>query len=342
MVELNYRPATSIIIRAYNEAAHIEKLLLGIKAQRFQPHEIILVDSGSTDDTVRIAEYHNVKIVHIAKADFTFGRALNYGCAAATGEILVFVSAHVYPSHDTWLEYLVAPFEDEHVTLSYGQQRGDRVNKFSEHQIFAKWFPNQPDYRQDGYFCNNANAAVRKSDWEKQPYDEALPGLEDLDWARKMQAVGGVIAYEPRARIIHVHDETWSQVRNRYRREAIAMRKIDRDVHFHFTDFCRLVAQHIFADSLRAAKQGRLLEEVVSIVRFRYNQMMGTWQGHRGPTELSRGLRDRLYFPTRDRDHWYEEDAVHDNHHQINYARLAQTQGQSSDVMPGRTANSKR
>src|SRR5690606_20664091 len=162
----------SIVIRAYNEGKHIRKLLLGISQQSLQPREIILVDSGSTDDTVAIAREFGVRIVAIEKRLFTFGRALNIGCAAASGEILVFVSAHVYPRHADWLASLVAPFADPKVVLSYGKQRGNELNHYSEHQIFAKWFPSQSVSNQRSYFCNNANCAVRRSQWELRPYDE--------------------------------------------------------------------------------------------------------------------------------------------------------------------------
>lgn len=310
----------SIVIRAYNEDAHIEKLLLGIRAQRLKPHEIILVDSGSTDDTVAIAERFGVKIVHISKHDFTFGRALNYGCRASSGDVLVFVSAHVFPTHDVWLEKLVAPFDNPKVVLTYGKQRGDTVNKFSEHQIFTKWFPNQPAFPQESYFCNNANCAIRKSVWERLPYDEALTGLEDLDWAKRAQAEGGWLVYVPEAKIIHVHDETWSQVQNRYRREALALRRIDEHVKFTFFDFLKLLVTNVLADCQMAARQQVLGKNLTSILNFRFRQLFGTWQGHTGPSHISAALRQRFYFPTGKSDH-HSEHEVHEQH-LIDYEQL--------------------
>ncbi|MCC6259280.1 MAG: glycosyltransferase, partial [Anaerolineales bacterium] len=69
----------SLIIRAYNEEKHLGRLLAGIKQQTLRDVEIILVDSGSTDATVSIAESFGAKVVKIASAEFTFGRSLNYG-----------------------------------------------------------------------------------------------------------------------------------------------------------------------------------------------------------------------------------------------------------------------
>lgn len=310
----------SVVIRSYNEGEHIERLLIGLRAQGHGPHEIILVDSGSTDRTVEIAKRYVDKIVSVDKREFTFGRALNRGIAAATGDICLFPSAHVYPVYDTWLEKIAAPFEDDRVVLAYGRQRGGECNKFSEHQIFARWFPAESVLPQRGYFCNNANCAVRRSAWERQPYDETLTGLEDLAWAKGAQEAGGWLAYVAEAEIVHVHDETWAQVRNRYRREAMAMRVIDDHVNFTLLDFLWLLPSNIVADFGAALRRGVFLREFAPIVLFRYNQMLGTYLGYNGRHEVSAQLRQRFYYPTDPNAH-RAEDAEHERH-RIDYDAL--------------------
>lgn len=290
-------PKCSIIIRSYNEAEHIGRLLHGLRQQDYPDFEIVLVDSGSTDDTVFIAEAYGVEVTHISREEFSFGRALNIGCRRATGDILVFSSAHVYPLYRSWLSKLVAPFADSQVVLSYGKQRGNHVNKFSEHQIFAKWFPEVSVCPQPHYFCNNANCAVRRSAWETLPYDEVLTGLEDLAWAKEMKRRGGLIAYVAEAPIIHVHDETYDRIRNRYRREAMAMHTIQHGMQFSFFDFLHLFVSNAISDSVVAAREGRVLQEIKSVLLFRFNQFYGTWLGHRGPCDITADLRNRFYFP---------------------------------------------
>jgi len=286
----------SIVVRAFNEAEHIERLLIGIGAQTMTPHEVILVDSGSTDDTVAIASAYGARIVHVDKAEFTFGRALNRGCASATGEICVFTSAHVYPVCSTWLEKLVEPFQDERVALSYGRQTGNDKNKFSEHQIFAQWFPAESVCPQPTHFCNNANAAIRRSLWEELPYDETLTGLEDLAWAKAARARGNWIAYVAEAVIVHVHDETWKQVQDRYRREAMAMRLIEEHAQFTRGDLARLLTRNVLSDVRAARRQDLLRKELRSIFMFRYHQLTGTYRGYNGPSEASAQLRARFYY----------------------------------------------
>ena len=174
-------PKCSIVIRAYNEEKGIGRLLDGITQQTFEGYEIILVDSGSTDGTLAVAKRYPVKIVSIRPQDFSFGRSLNYGCQAAQGNFVVIASAHVYPLYKDWIEQLLTPFEDPRIGMVYGKQRGSKETKYSEHQVFEKWFPDKSTSNQAHPFCNNANAAIRRELWQEFPYNEELTGLEDID-----------------------------------------------------------------------------------------------------------------------------------------------------------------
>ncbi|PWH16800.1 MAG: family 2 glycosyl transferase [Anaerolineae bacterium] len=287
----------SIVIRAYNEARHLPRLLEGIRQQTVQDVEIILVDSGSTDGTPAIAEAFGAKILHIAPQEFTFGRSLNLGLSAATRELIVIASAHVYPVYPDWLERLLEPFNDATIALTYGKQRGAETSKFSEHEIFARWFPDVSNPRQPHPFCNNANAAIRRTLWQIQPYDETLTGLEDLAWAKWAQSQGWGIAYVAEAEIIHIHNETPRAVRNRYRREAMAFKRIYPEAHFSAYDFLRMTASNIFNDLWHAARQGVLHRHFASIFWFRFNQFLGTYQGYRRSLEWNWSLRQTFYYP---------------------------------------------
>ena len=286
----------SIVIRAYNEEKYIGRLLEGIRYQTLKDAEVILVDSGSTDSTFSIAESFAARIVRIPSDEFTFGRSLNFGVRAATREFVVIASAHVYPVYPDWLGALLPPFEDDRVALTYGKQRGPETAKFSEQQIFHQWYPDVSKPRQDTAFCNNANAAIRKSLWEKNPYDETLTGLEDLAWAKWAKEQGYDIAYVAEAETIHVHNETPHGVFNRYRREAMAFKRIYPESHFSVDDFLRLTAMNILSDLWHAAGERVLWKNIASIFWFRYMQFHGTRMGYRESGLLTPQLRETFYY----------------------------------------------
>jgi glycosyltransferase involved in cell wall biosynthesis len=286
----------SLVIRAYNEAQHLPRLLEGLAHQTVKDVEVILVDSGSTDSTVSIAESFGAKVVRIRPEEFTFGRSLNFGVRAATRELVVIASAHVYPIYPDWLEALLDSFEDDKVALSYGKQRGPETAKYSEQQIYHQWYPDHSMPRQPTAFCNNANAAIRKSLWEKNPYNETLTGLEDLAWAKWAKEQGHEISYVAEAEIIHIHNETPHGVFNRYRREAMAFKRIHPESHFNLYDFVRLTSMNILSDVYHAARERALTKNIASIFWFRFMQFHGTRMGYRESGLVTPQLRETFYY----------------------------------------------
>lgn len=297
MVNPRVEPDCSIVIRAYNEENHIGRLLSGILEQTIKNVQIILVDSGSWDATIAIASRFPVEIVHIQPHEFTFGRSLNMGIQKARADLVVLASAHVYPVYPDWLESLLEPFQDQQVGLVYGKQRGAADSKFSENQIFKRWYPDQSSARKNHPFCNNANAAIRRSFWGEHPYDEALSGLEDLAWARWLQEQGAGIAYSAEAEVIHVHNETWAGIYNRYRREAMAFKQIYPQETFHYRDFWWLWVSNVWSDWKAASREGVFAKEWLNIIRFRRNQFFGTYQGYRKSGPLTWQLKQTFYYP---------------------------------------------
>ncbi|MFM8791639.1 MAG: glycosyltransferase family 2 protein [Solirubrobacterales bacterium] len=292
------RRTVSAVIRAYNEGRHIGRLLEGFDHQTVKPDEIIVVDSGSTDDTVAIAEAAGCTVVHIAKDEFSFGRALNRGCAAANGDILLFASAHVYPVYNTHVEHIVSAFDRDGVAIAYGRQVGDERTKFSESRVMLKWFPSESIWDQSHPFSNNANAAVLRSVWQESPYDETLTGLEDLDFAKKVLRRGYKISYVADAPVVHVHEESWGIIRNRYRREAMAYARIVDGSTMSLPGAFGLALSNIAGDYKDAIKARRLRSNLLGIPLFRTAQFIGAWEGFRAPDDSSTQLLQRFYYPS--------------------------------------------
>jgi glycosyltransferase involved in cell wall biosynthesis len=296
------KPVCSIIIRAYNEEKNIKRLLDGLIQQSLKDIQVILVDSGSTDRTLEIANQFLVEVVHIDPKEFTFGRSLNLGIAHAQADYIVLASAHVYPVYPDWLERLLEPFNDNQVALSYGKQRGKETSQFSEQMIFSHWYPETSNFFQEHPFCNNANAAIRRDLWQQKPYNETLPGLEDLAWARWVQDQSYRIAYVAEAEIIHVHDESMEGIKNRYRREGMAFKIIYPQEKFGLIEMIGAIFTNIFNDFKTAYNQKILNRQWKNIIGFRWNQFFGTYQGYNQSGPLTWQLKRKFYYPRLDID----------------------------------------
>ncbi len=269
----------SIVIRTFNEEKHIGNLLRAIEEQEHHLYEIILVDSGSTDRTLEIAQQFNVKIIHIESRDFTFGYSLNVGCKASKGKYLVFPSAHVLPVDEHWLKNLTTAFKNEKIGMVYGRQVGAPESKFSEKMDFLRLFSAAPVNKNVFIdYANNANSAIRRDIWLARPFDEYLFGLEDIEWAKYITSNGYQVHYEPNAAIYHIHEESWPQVFNRYRREAIAAFRMQLPHPPQARTGILWFINNIITDLLCSFPNYRY-SRFKEIIRFRYFQWSGTRQG---------------------------------------------------------------
>lgn len=317
--------SVSVIYRSFNEEKWLGESLAACATQSVESGrrvELILVDSGSTDGTLAIAEKYGCRVVHIKKADFTFGRSLNYGCEAATGDVLVFISAHCLPAHDRWLENLIRPLIEDRADYVYGRQLGHQVTRFSEQQVFDQYYADHDKIPQSELFVNNANSAMLRETWARRRFDETATGLEDMVFAKALVREGGRLAYVSNAEAFHIHEESLNDTKRRYYREALTLREIFPEVHFHFGDFLRCVAAGIFHDFSEALTQRKFLDEAAGIIGYRFMQYWGAWRGHNEHRILSRAQKESYYYPRPSRKRVREDlrrrDAVSKNVAELN------------------------
>lgn len=289
----------SVVIRTLNEEKYVTELLTSIRKQKCElvEVEIVIIDSGSTDKTLDIANNFDARITYIKKEEFTFGRSLNMGCEFAKGDFLVFVSGHCIPASESWLDELCKPLIEEKAQYTYGRQIGRDSTKFSEQCHFDKWFPEYSKTPQEGYFCNNANAAITRKAWLQYQFCEKLTGLEDMHLAKRLVNDNEKIAYVAEAPVFHIHDETWKQVRTRYEREAYALKDIMPDVHFSLSDFFRYYLSGVMSDSATAIREKSFLANIKDIILFRFNHYWGTYVGNHEVRKLSKQKKLNYFYP---------------------------------------------
>ncbi len=289
----------SIIIRTYNEERHLGSVLRCIGAQQADSleTETIVVDSGSTDGTRTIVRDHGCKILEIQKEEFTFGRSLNRGCEAARGRFLVFVSGHCVPVNGDWLDNLIKPLKEGIADYVYGRQLGGSTSKFSECQLFNMYYPENSLLPQAGFFCNNANAGLRRTTWETFRFNEELTGLEDMELGKRLVSAGSKVGYVADAPVYHLHEESWTTVRRRYEREAIALQHIMPQVQINFGDFLRYFLSAVLSDMRVVLQQRSFLSAVPEIFMFRLMQFWGSYRGNHEHRKLSKEMKEMYFYP---------------------------------------------
>ena len=207
----------SVVIRARDEGAAIGATLAALAAQTLRDHEVIVVDSGSRDDTIAIARRAGATVIEIPADTFTFGGALNTGAERAAAPVCVALSAHAPPTDDGWLERIVAACSEDGVACASGDRLGPDgtplAGRIRQDAALAERVPRW------GY--SNAAGAFRTELWRRRPFRADLPGAEDKAWAWGGLHEGWACVIG--ADLVVEHDHTHDPVRDIYaraRREA--------------------------------------------------------------------------------------------------------------------------
>lgn len=115
-------PLISIITINFNNAEGLEKTIQSIVEQSFCNFEYIVIDGGSTDESVNVIKKHTDKISYwISEPDKGIYNAINKGIAKSQGEYLVFMnSGDIYLNHDI-LKNVTPIIQKEKADIFYGQ-----------------------------------------------------------------------------------------------------------------------------------------------------------------------------------------------------------------------------
>lgn len=299
----------SIVIRCLNENDNLKILIPILENQTSENYEIIFVDSGSTDgslDTIKtfLNSSNNVQLTYIKKEEFTFGKSLNIGFNKAQGEVIVSLSAHCFPTSKEWLKNITQPFSDNNIGIVYGKQSPHEKTRFSEGSVQNTWFSGKSMIKKD-IFLNNGNAAYRKTIWEQIKFDESLTGLEDIYFGLEASKSGWDLYYSNEANVEHLHKENYKTIRNRYRREAEALKvifndyKIDAQENTSSLNACiKGFLRGIIYDMKNKKLSPLPYRDILSIVFYRFNQYLGTHQGFNKVLEKNK-LTDLYFYPPR-------------------------------------------
>lgn len=104
------RSPVSVIVVTYNSAEFLGRTLSVLNDDPLGPAQIVVVDNGSTDDTLPIAQAHGVTLVQAPSND-GYGTACNLGAQAAEYDTLAFLTPDTVPSPG-WLPPLVGALQE--------------------------------------------------------------------------------------------------------------------------------------------------------------------------------------------------------------------------------------
>lgn len=194
-------PTVSVILPSKNESAFIAMAIASIRNQNYPSEliEIIVVDNGSTDASVSIAEKAGARV--LTKLNCRVGAVRNEGVRHAKGEVLAFLDADC-EAGELWLVDAVRLlFAENGVGLVGGMCCAPSKGSWIE----RTWAPTEPsNIEKDVNALGCTGLVVKKSVFDALGgFDEVLEAAEDDDFCRKVKSLGQRIVCSPKCSVIH-------------------------------------------------------------------------------------------------------------------------------------------
>ncbi len=191
----------SVVIPAHNEASCIANCLESLLSQTIAPHEIIVVDNNSTDETAAIAkQFPGVRVIKEKRKGVTYARTA--GFMVANGDIIARVDADSTMRRD-WIENIQASFKDPSVDAIAGAgaiAAFSLPNRFAGqamYRLFRRWHERS---MQIGTILYGYNCAFRRRLWPDMQKTLTLGDNEvsdDIDITLSLRSMGASIQFAP-------------------------------------------------------------------------------------------------------------------------------------------------
>lgn len=193
----------SLICTTLNESPSIQKLLDSLARQTRLPDEIIVVDGGSSDNTVEIldhfADEHQLPLRVIVAPGANISQGRNIAIAAATSPIIASTDAGVRLDK-RWLEELLKPFQTASPPAGVSGFFVPDPHSPFEVAMGATVLPRMSDINPDTFLPSSRSVAFLKSSWEAAGhYPEWLDYCEDLIFDFRLRNEAGPFTFAPKA-----------------------------------------------------------------------------------------------------------------------------------------------
>lgn len=250
----------SLVIPTKNAGPEFDSILKKIVSQKHLSElEVILVDSGSTDQTLAYAKKHGVTIVKMKPEEFSHSKSRNLGARSATGKYIVFTVQDAHLLNDSTLCDSINFLKQNKVSACTARQ----IPR-SDTDIFSSWqISNFVDFicpkKQDLIIDIDAQSFAKLTSVNKRSfctlddvfavyekkffdavggYEEALTYGEDLEMGKRLIENGYTLGFLYSNGVVHSHNRPASYFLKRYYVDSVFLHKVfeDKTAQYSFGD----------------------------------------------------------------------------------------------------------
>lgn len=206
----------SVIVPVYNGGWCLDRCLSGIRRSSYRDYELIVVDNGSTDNSIAIAQAQGARVAHCPGPSGP-GAARNTGVKLATGQILLFVDADVVV-HEDVLSLVVARFRantDCAAVFGSYDDSPAAMNFLSQYKNLLHHFVHQHANSRATTFWGGCGAIrtdvfLRVGGFDQEKYP--TPSIEDIELGDRMYRQGYRICLDREIQATHLKEWRWKSL----------------------------------------------------------------------------------------------------------------------------------
>ncbi len=172
-----HRPTVGVVVRFKNSAATLPEVLAALRRQTVPPNLILGVNNASTDGSPELLRAAGARVVEWTAA-YHHPQVLNFALGHCDTDLVLVLSSHTVFESDTAMEELIDSFNDPRTACASGKWDTDPF--FSD---AIDWQELQAKGLKFGSIYSNSMGMLRRKLWEKIPFDESIPTMEDGAWA---------------------------------------------------------------------------------------------------------------------------------------------------------------
>jgi rhamnosyltransferase len=223
----------SIVIPTLNAGDDLDRLFQTLSTQKgVAEPEILIVDSGSCDQTLEHARHYGVNILPLEPACFNHGGTRNLAISRTSGDYVFLFTQDALPQNENFLKTMIESMIQHQAAGVYARQVPRREASYLVQRDLSRWCSGTAERRVtalnsltefiarsplDRYrtcVFDNVASLIRREVWREIPFPPT-PFGEDVEWAQRVLCNGYRVVYEPDAVVVHSHERSAEYVYKR-------------------------------------------------------------------------------------------------------------------------------
>lgn len=205
---------TTVIVRTMNNSDIISKTLKALFSQTYKDFDLLVVDSGSSDDTLEKVAFYEHKLLQVKAEDYHPGIVLNNAIEKTHTGLIIFLNSDTVMLHNDCLEILINELKKDYVSAAFARQVARPEAKPWVKRDYEIAFPKE-DKSPTWMYFSLPLSGIKREVWSSNPFYTKAWASEDTKMGYDLKCKKQYVRYVSNAYVMHSHNYSLKQIFNR-------------------------------------------------------------------------------------------------------------------------------